>query len=50
MTDKEVLFVVDSVNLLAERHQEWPKDYELNLESVSFSFIWITLLLYLKIE
>ena len=38
MTDKEVLFIVESVNLLAKHHKQWSKDYELNLESGQYQF------------
>ncbi|MCS5592921.1 MAG: selenocysteine lyase, partial [Gammaproteobacteria bacterium] len=38
MTDKEVLFIVDSVKSLAENHQDWSQDYELNAESGQYQF------------
>jgi len=30
MTDKELLFIVDSVKSLTENHHDWTQDYELN--------------------
>jgi selenocysteine lyase/cysteine desulfurase len=33
MTDKEVLFIVNSVKSLTENHHDWSQDYELNPDS-----------------
>ena len=38
MTDKEVLFIVDSVKSLAENHHSWSKDYELNSKNGQYIF------------
>ena len=38
MTDKEVLFIVDSVKSLTENHHDWSQDYELNPDSGQYQF------------
>ena len=38
MTDTEVLFIIESVNLLAKHHQQWSKNYKLNTESGQYQF------------
>ncbi|MGE4593937.1 MAG: aminotransferase class V-fold PLP-dependent enzyme [Gammaproteobacteria bacterium] len=38
MTDKEVLFIVDSVQSLAKNQRNWSQDYELNADSGQYQF------------
>jgi hypothetical protein len=38
MTDKEVLFIVDSVQSLAKNHRNWSQDYGLNADSGQYQF------------
>ncbi len=38
MTDKEVLFIIESVKSLAENHHDWSQDYELNLNTGQYQF------------
>jgi len=38
MTDKEVLFIIESVKSLTENHHDWSQDYELNSDTGQYQF------------